>query len=393
MEEAVAALLADGPAVNAQIQQLSQNTRVLQERVRDYESEVQSLEAGLAEQEAALGSAAQSLEQLLGECQRELDLEMTETDNAVLALQRFLGLTQGEFHNQMEIASGKLKALSHQLDGLNPVLQQAVVHQKDAFGKTQRAIDSATDTLGKTVAKAMAEYDGLKRNVAGNQKLMATQVGALVAQVKQVQTRSSQNTQKLVANSQSIVSNFESNLKTSLQTNVNKPGEQMQAGMKNLTTYAEKELQKSLNFLAQQGLNRALGALGKISERNGSIIKDLQRLVPGELSQGARSLGNILMNLDTILKALAKRAVNWLTGIINAGLDWFSEKTGINLDFVKNSVKAISGLALAGIDLMAGQIRLAKTLITNPANLTKEIENLVTDARGAARAMGKLVGV
>jgi len=393
IQEALAALQADGPAVTEQVGRMTVDARDLQERVHGYEQSLRALQAGLAEQQQLLVGAAADMTACLADCSSQLAAEMNQTDEAVGTLQRYLGATQDELQAQMELAYSRLDGLRTQLDKLPPVLRQAITSQSEAIGKTQSAINSATDKLTATATKAIAEYDGLKSGLLSNQKLVSQQVDMLVAQVKQVKARSDTHSQNLVASSGTLVKTFEQNVQNTFKGVVNGPGQQMTAGINRLTTHAQSQIDQALKHLLEQGLKRVLRGLEKISRRNQMIIQDLRRLVPEGLSEGTRLLGWVLSNLDLIIQKLTRRAVNWFVDLVNRGLDWISQKTGINLDFLKNGVKAIGNVVIAGVDLAAGQYRLAKTLLTNPANIWSETQSMVQDATNAAYAVGRLVGV
>jgi len=391
VEEAVSSLTSSGPAVLEQVEALHSEVVQLQTDVRQYEDALRDLQANLGEQQDRLDQQTDQLVESLRQWESQLDRELSDTEAAVHQLRGFLRLSQDELEAQFQRASQDLEGLKLQWDQLPPLLRKAIENQNEALLKTQKALEVANQSLSQTATKAIAEYTGLKTNVTQNQKVLQGQVEQVLHHMQQVQARTQVHTENLDKDSAKVVGTFDGNLKITLQEVVHKPGQQVSDGVQNLTNYAQKELERLFGFLVDQGLQKVLGGLIKISERNASIVRDLQRIIPGELSEGLRSLAYVVQNLDVIIKHLTRRAVNAVVDVINRGLDWLSKKTGINLDFLQKSISTVGKLVVGMADFTANQIRIAKTLITNPANLWSDIQTLVSDARSAASAVGSLV--
>lgn len=389
IQEAVAGLKSDGPAITEKLQHMSGETRQAQERVEQYDQALKVLQDGIGEQQAVLLQAGQSLSQFLSECQRELEGEIQQTDEVASGLTQFVATAQAELTAQMANATQKLQDLLDQIETLPPVLQQAVTKQDEVLHESRKKVDLALGNIKSTVDKAVREYESVKTDVVRQQGVLKSHVDTLVGEVTKVQTQARVDSEMLKHNSAGVVESFQLNLQEGLQTSVSLPSEQLRAGIDSLKSMAEREIDTRLSEVVDQVLGGLLRAVDKMIEKNETMVRSLRRYIPDQITRAAENLGYVVMNLDLIIRALAEGAVNWVVDWFKKGVDFISQLTGLKLDFLKQGVEMLGNVVKGAVRLSVAPMTLARTLITNPGNIWNEAQAIITGSRTKAESLGR----
>jgi hypothetical protein len=136
-----------------------------------------------------------------------------------------------------------------------------------------------------------------------------------------------------------------------------------------------------------------LSALESIGRRNDNIVAELQRMIPDQLAQGARSFGYVVSHLDLILKKLADQGISAAQNFLNGAIDGLAKHLGINLDLIKNAINAVADAARLAVNVGLAPLTMVRTILTDPGQLGNEIAHLRDSATKAASSAGKLVGI
>lgn len=391
IQEAVITLQAESPAVTDKLQKMTAETRAAQSQVEHYDLALKTLQEGIGEQQALLLKAGQDLNDLLAACQSELENEIQMTDETAATLSQFVSSAQSELTAQMGVAAQKLQSLVDQIDTLPPDLQSAVSQQESALKQSRSKVNTALGNIKSTVDKAVKEYDSVKADVVKQQRVMKDHVDVLVKQVKNVHTQAQADSHSLEQTSAKVVGTFQLNLQEGLKTSISEPSTQLRAGMDQLKSLATNEIDKRLSELVDQILGNLLRAVDKMNEKNAGMINSLRRYFPDKLNRAAQNLGYVIQNLDLIVRALADGAVNWVVDWFQKGIDMISKMTGLKLDFLKEGVAALGEVVKGAVRVTMAPITLARTLVTNPANIWNETQSIITGARAQAQSIGKQV--
>lgn len=391
IQEAVISLQTEGPAVTEKLQKMTVETRAAQSQVEHYDQALKALQEGIGEQQALLLKAGQDLNDLLAACQSELENEIQMTDETAATLSQFVSSAQSELTAQMGVAAQKLQSLVDQIDTFPPDLQSAVSQQESALKQSRSKVNTALGNIKSTVDKAVKEYDSVKADVVKQQRVMKDHVDVLVKQVKNVHTQAQADSHSLEQASAKVVGTFQLNLQEGLKTSISEPSIQLRAGMDQLKSLASNEIDKRLSELVDQILGNLLRAVDKMNEKNAGMINRLRRYFPDKLNRAAQNLGYVIQNLDLIVRALADGAVNWVVDWFQKGIDLISKMTGLKLDFLKEGVAALGEVVKGAVRVSMAPITLARTLVTNPANIWNETQSIITGARAQAQSIGKQV--
>ncbi|MBX3171421.1 MAG: hypothetical protein KF760_28695 [Candidatus Eremiobacteraeota bacterium] len=391
IQEAVTTVQTEGPAVTEKLQKMTAETRATQAQVEHYDQALKVLQDGIAQQQALLLKAGQELNDLLAACQSELENEIQMTDETAANLSQFVSSAQTELTAQMGIASQKLQGLVDQMHTLPPALQQAVSQQESVLNQSRNKVNTALGNIKNTVDKAVKEYDSVKTDVVKQQKVMKDHVDVLLTQVKNVHTQARNDSHTLDQASAKVVATFQLNLQEGLQTSVSEPAKELRAGMDQLKSLANNEIDKRLSELVDQILGNLLRAVDKMNEKNEGMLNHLRRYFPDKLNRAAQNLGYVIQNLDLIVRALAEGAVNWVVDWFQKGIDMLSKMTGLKLDFLKQGVAALGEVVKGAVRVSMAPITLARTLVTNPANIWNETQSIITGSRAQAESIGRQV--
>lgn len=393
LQEAVTALSQDGPAGAEQIGGLTRETQQLQMAVDEFEASLLQLKDGFSEEEVQLLAGVRTLVDQFVSNQAQLSHGMQEVDGIIRNMQAYLSSTQDQLKTQLGVASARMNALQDQWAKFPPLLQQAVDNQDKALQQSRTKVQQSMDDLSRRVNVAAEQFGNLKQHTQNHQKTVGSHVQSLVHQVKASQTHAQVQAQTLHTNSTTVTQSFETNMKATLSTVVDQPGQRMQQGLEALKRNTAAQIEGQIDHLLDKGLGEMLRTLQNIGRRNDNIVAELQRLVPERLSQGARSLGYVISRLDIILKKLANKAISGAQNMLNGAIDWLSDKLNINLDILKKAVDTVANVARFTVELGMGPMTLARTILTDPGRLGAEIQSMQQSAWNAASSVGRLVGI
>jgi hypothetical protein len=393
LEETVALLNSDGPASADQIGHLTRQTHLLQQSVAEYEASLVNLKHGLTQEEQKLLAGVRNLVQLFADNQNQLAQGLRDTEMAVRSLESYFGATQDQLKSEMSVATSRMQSLQDQWHKFPPALQQAVDHQNTALQTSQKRVQTTMDALGKRVDVAAEHFGNLKQHSLNHQQVVGSHVESLVHQVKATQSHAQAQSDGLKANTAKVVANFETNVQSTLSTVVDGPGKQINQALHTLKTRVEGEIGQQMSHLLEKGLKQALSALESIGRRNDNIVAELQRMIPDQLAQGARSFGYVVSHLDLILKKLADQGISAAQNFLNGAIDGLAKHLGINLDLIKNAINAVADAARLAVNVGLAPLTMVRTILTDPGQLGNEIAHLRDSATKAASSAGKLVGI
>lgn len=393
LQEALALLQSRGPATMDRLHKLEQAGAATVEQLDEAEAELARFRELLEQEQQALIHEAEGLTRALQECKGRLEQQLGNSEASLQSLVAWLQTRRGELESELGATWKQFEEVESRLDQIPPLFGQAIENQRAVLQQSQGKVHATLDNLEESVTRATAEFSLLKEGVGRNQEVITRQVETLLQHVLKVQAESQTQGDFLSESSSKVVSSFESQLGQVFATTVDVPGQRIKAGLEATHRWADQEVRKQMRSLLDNVLGKMLKALLKVKEDNDSIIADLRRLVPERLSQGAHSLSYVILNLDIILRALARKGVEGAKNFLKQGLDWLSSLTGLKLDFVKQAVDLVGNVVQVGVNIGTAPLALARSLLTDPSRLGSDLQQIVLGSQQTALAAGRTVGL
>ncbi|NDD31232.1 MAG: hypothetical protein EB084_23525, partial [Proteobacteria bacterium] len=378
--DAVASLTKSSEDVDSKMAQAESGVRQFTESASTFRTSIASVQGAVDQSLSEMARTTNQLATALeGRC-TEMESVIRDADEQLKGIQRSLEETRQLVSQHVQRITAGYDALKQRANAAPTALSQAVEHlgatQATVLARITQSL-SALDTGAKKITTDIQAF----QEAAHAERGRATQaVENLSKAIAALQPDVSAALASRSKDARVVVDALGDKLNDLLRENIHKP-------INDLRTQTRDALQKAVNEktdevtrrIIDEGLGFLLQGVSKAQEDSSGITRELKKLIPDQIDRARKDLGYILEHIDEILKVLGKFVTHKFEKAVDQGIDWLSEKTGVDLSGLKVVNHAVINNLNAGIDLVADSGKLLVDTFLHPENTLKNLKTVGKD--------------